>query len=66
MPYNVNMTKEVIIYIASGLLLALAYVFVVYYFDRNIKSIIDVENKTELPIMGPSEIVQKTLITRNR
>lgn len=51
-PYNVNMTKEVIIYIASGLLLALAYVFVVYYFDRNIKSIIDVENKTELPIMG--------------
>lgn len=51
-PDNINIVKEVILYIAIGLIIGLLYVFLRFYFDRNIKTISEVENKTELPIMG--------------
>lgn len=51
-PDNIHITKEIIIYLAIGLLLGFIIIFIRYYFDRNIKSITEVESKIKLPIMG--------------
>ncbi|MBR1417214.1 MAG: polysaccharide biosynthesis tyrosine autokinase [Bacilli bacterium] len=51
-PYNYNLIKEFIIYIFGGILLGALYLFISYYFDRNIKSKDEVESKINLPIMG--------------
>lgn len=51
-PYNINVLKQSIIYFAVGLVLALGIVFLIYYFDRTIKSIEQVEQKIKLPILG--------------
>ena len=51
-PYNYNILKETIIYTVVGLLLGMGILFLRYYFDRNIKSKEEVEEKLKLPIMG--------------
>lgn len=51
-PSNINITKQIIIYVAVGFVLAFAILFVIYYFDTTIKSVADVERKFELPILG--------------
>ena len=38
-PFNINIAKQVVIYFVVGLILALGIVFVVFYFDRTIKSV---------------------------
>ena len=42
-----------------GLILAIGIVFVVFYFDRTIKSAEQVEQKIKLPILGSVEEYQK-------
>jgi capsular polysaccharide biosynthesis protein len=42
-PYNYNILKDTIIYVALGLFIGFVYVFLRYYFDRNIKSKEEVE-----------------------
>ena len=54
-PYNINVLKQTIIYFMIGLVLALGFVFVVYYFDRTIKTTEQIENKIKLPILGSVE-----------
>ena len=44
--------KDTVIYIALGLFVGFVYVFLRYYFDRNIKSKEEVESRVNLPIMG--------------
>lgn len=51
-PYNVNLTKDVIIYLLAGVVVALAVVFVIFYFDTTVKSSDDIEEKFGLPILG--------------
>lgn len=51
-PYNINVVKQIIIYFMIGLVLAMGILFIVYYFDRTIKSVEQVEQKIKLPILG--------------
>ncbi len=51
-PYNINLIKQIIIYLLIGFVLSCAVVFVIYYFDTTIKSKEEVEEKTGLPVLG--------------
>lgn len=50
--YNINVVKDVAIYLIAGTVLALAIIFIIYYFDTTIKSAEEVENKLGLPVFG--------------
>lgn len=58
-PYNINILKQTITYFAIGLVLALGIVFLIYYFDRTIKSVEQVEQKLKLPILGSVQEIDK-------
>jgi len=51
-PYNINVIKQVVIYFMVGLVLAVGVLFLIFYFDRTVKSIEQVEQKIKLPILG--------------
>lgn len=51
-PYNINLIKDLIIYILVGIILGLAIIFVIYYFDTTVKSAEEIEEKFGLPIFG--------------
>lgn len=51
-PSNVNIAKQLILYIMVGLVLGLGFVFVLYYFDRTVKTVEQVEVKIGLPVLG--------------
>ena len=51
-PYNISVIKQTIIYFAIGLVLACGVLFLIFYFDRTVKSIEQVEQKIKLPILG--------------
>ena len=51
-PYNVNVLKQTLIYVLIGLVVAFGVVFIVFYFDRTIKTVEQVEQKIKLPILG--------------
>jgi len=51
-PYNINIVKQIIIYFIIGFILASGILFLIYYFDRTIKSAEQVEQKIKLPILG--------------
>ena len=51
-PYNHNIIKETLIYTAVGIILGIGLLFIRYYFDKNIKTKEEVEEKIKLPIMG--------------
>lgn len=51
-PSNLNVMKQVLIYLVGGFALAFVFVFISYYFDTTIKSISDVERKFGLTILG--------------
>ncbi len=50
--YNVNFIKQSIIYLLVGLVLGLGITFVMYYFDRSVKNISQVEEKIKLPVLA--------------
>lgn len=51
-PYNINIVKDMVIYLFVGIVLAFGVVFVIYYFDTTIKSSDEVENRFDLPVIG--------------
>lgn len=51
-PYNINVIKQVIIYFMLGFVLGAGTLFIIYYFDRTIKSVEQIEQKIKLPILG--------------
>lgn len=51
-PYNINIVKQIVIYFIIGLVLAAGVLFLIFYFDRTVKSIEQVEQKIKLPILG--------------
>ena len=58
-PYNINVVKESIIYIALGVVLSCGVIFVIYYFDNTIKSIVQVEKILGIPVIGTVPMVGK-------
>ena len=51
-PYNINIPKQLCIYLMSGIVIASGIIFIMFYFDRTIKSVEQVEQKIKLPILG--------------
>lgn len=51
-PYNINIPKQLLIYMVIGIVISLGMIFILYYFDRTIKSVDQVEQKIHLPILG--------------
>lgn len=49
---NVNFVKDEVIYFGIGLVLSFMIVFIMFYFDKNIRSVEQVENRLGLPILG--------------
>lgn len=58
-PYNINILKQVTIYFILGLVFSCGVLFVIYYFDRTIKSIEQIEQKVKLPILGSVQLLSK-------
>ena len=58
-PYNINVIKQVIIYFMLGFILAAGILFIIYYFDRTVKSIEQIEQKIKLPILGGVQEYQR-------
>ena len=51
-PYNINIIKDLIIYILLGAVVSCGSIFVVYYFDTTVKSADEIETKFDLPVFG--------------
>ena len=51
-PYNINIPKQLLIYMVIGIVISFGIIFILYYFDRTIKSVDQVEQKINLPILG--------------
>lgn len=58
-PYNVNIKKQVALYVMVGLVLGCGTVFLIYYFDRSIKSSEQIESKLGLPVLGSVQEFKK-------
>ena len=58
-PYNINVLKQLIIYILAGLVISLGTVFMIFYFDRTIKSAEQIEQKIKLPVLGSVQDISK-------
>ncbi len=54
-PYNISIIKQLIIYMMIGMVIGFGILFVIYYFDRTIKSAEQIEQKIKLPILGSVE-----------
>lgn len=54
-PYNINVAKSSIIGGVLGLVLSSGIFFVIYYFDRTAKSVEQVEEVLQMPILGSVE-----------
>jgi len=51
-PYNINITKQILYSAVGGLVLACIIIFILYYFDTTIKSPEEVEEKIGLSLLG--------------
>ena len=54
-PYNISIVKQLIIYTMIGFVVGFGIIFIIYYFDRTIKSAEQIEQKLNLPILGSVE-----------
>lgn len=51
-PYNINLFKDLLIYLLIGIVISFCIIFVIFYFDTTIKSAEEIENKLGLPVFG--------------
>ena len=58
-PYNVNFTKQMLIYTVAGIALSCGIVFVMYYFDNTIKNKKEIETKLNIAVLGEIPIATK-------
>ena len=60
-PYNISLTKTVVLAMLIGIVLACAVIFIMFYFDTTIKSTAEIETKIGLPTLGvvPLKYVHK-------
>lgn len=52
LPHNIDPLRQGIIYLAIGIFLGFAVIFIVYYFDRTIKTAEQIEHHIKLPLIG--------------
>ena len=50
-PYNINHTKDVLIFILAGLVISAVYVLIANMLDTTVKSKEDIENKIGIPVL---------------
>lgn len=60
-PYNINLIKQMLIFVVLGLVLSCSLVFIMYYFDGTVKSKKEVEDKLNLPVLGEVPVAKKLL-----
>lgn len=58
-PYNINVTKQLVMYALISVVISCAVIFVIYYFDNNIKGKKEVETKLNLPVLGEIPMVRR-------
>lgn len=58
-PYNINLAKDVIIYLMIGLVLACGSIFIVFYFDNTVKSVEQIENRLGVAVIGTIPAIRK-------
>lgn len=58
-PYNINIIKQIVIYIFIGMVIGGCVLFIIFYFDRTVKSVEQVEQKIKLPILGSVQEMTK-------
>lgn len=58
-PYNINIAKQLVIYLLLGGVLGAGTLFIIFYFDRTIKSAEQIEEKIKLPILGSVQMFEK-------
>lgn len=51
-PYNVNIPKQMLIYISLGIIISCMFIFIMYYFDNTIKNRKEIETKLDIPVLG--------------
>ena len=51
-PYNISLTKTVVLAMLIGIVLACAAIFIMFYFDTTIKNTEEIETKIGLPTLG--------------
>ena len=54
-PYNISIVKQLIVYFMIGCVISFGILFILYYFDRTIKSVEQIEEKIKLPVLGSVE-----------
>ena len=60
-PSNINHKRDVLIFAAGGLLVAIAYVFLVNIFDTTIKSPEDIENTYQLSVLASVPLYKENM-----
>ncbi len=67
-PFNINITKQIIYSAIAGIALSCIIIFIIYYFDTTIKSPEEVEEKTGLSILGamPETKLENELIVNQK
>lgn len=58
-PYNIHTVRDTALFLAAGMVLAIAIIFIVYYFDTSIKSPEEVEKKLGIPVIGTIPLSRK-------
>lgn len=58
-PYNINVSKQLVMYSLISTVMTCALLFVIFYFDNNIKGKKEVETKLNLPVLGEIPVVKK-------
>lgn len=67
-PFNINITKQIVYSAIAGIALSCIIIFIIYYFDTTIKSPEEVEEKTGLSILGamPETKLENELIVNQK
>ena len=60
-PYNINKSKQMIIYFTIGLVLSFTIVFALFYFDDTIKNRREIEEKLNMPVLGEVPLAKKLI-----
>jgi len=67
-PFNINISKQIVYSTMVGIVLACMIIFIIYYFDTTIKNPEEVEEKTGLSILGamPETKLENELIVNQK
>jgi len=60
-PHNVNKTKQMIIFIALGIIISSIIIFIIFYFDNTVKSKKDIDTYLKIPVLGEIPSSKKLL-----